>query len=197
MRLAKPDPQSVFLNVPFDPAYERIFVALVSAFVSLGRVPRCVLEISDTGQGRMVRIVNLISGCRVSLHDLSRVGLPVRFNMPFELGIAYALRQLRRDHDFIILEKVEHRLDMTLSDLKYIDPKIHKGRPFLAIHAVYEALGLRDGNPDISIPESIYRQLWSNINTIRRRSDTIFNRRSFNELIGGATKLAKEEGIIA
>jgi hypothetical protein len=56
MRLGIPDPQSVFLNVPFDASYEKIFVALIVALISLGRVPRCVLEITDTGQGRMPRI---------------------------------------------------------------------------------------------------------------------------------------------
>ena len=77
--------RSVFLNVPFDGSYERIFVALISSLIALGRNPRCVLEIPETGQGRLVRILQLIRACPVSIHDLSRVGLPVRFNMPFEL----------------------------------------------------------------------------------------------------------------
>jgi hypothetical protein len=80
--------------------------------------------------------------------------------------------------------------------LKAIDPKIHEGKSMLAISAIYEALGRPTGNPRIEIAEKIYGQLWLNINTIRHRSATIFNRRSFNEIVVGATLLAKKEGII-
>ena len=197
MRLGIPDPQSVFLNVPFDASYEKIFVALIVALISLGRVPRCVLEITDTGQGRMPRITDLIAHCRVSIHDLSRVGIPVRFNMPFELGIAYTIRLVGKKHDdIIIMEKKKFRFDKTLSDLKAIDPKIHEGKPMLAISAIYEALGRPTGNPRIEVAEKMYAQLWLNISTIRHRTATIFNRRSFNELIVGATLLAKKAGIL-
>src|SRR5438093_5118087 len=88
--------RSVFLNVPFDKSYEPLFVGLISALVALGRTPRCVLELPEMGQGRLVRILRLIQSCGVSIHDLSRVGLPVRFNMPFELGIAVALARVNR-----------------------------------------------------------------------------------------------------
>ena len=86
--------RGVFLNVPFDIGYERLFVALISALVSLGRVPRCVLEIPEQGIGRLSRIFRLVRTCPVSVHDLSRVGQPVRFNMPFELGLAVALYRM-------------------------------------------------------------------------------------------------------
>jgi len=88
--------RSVFLNVPFDKGYESLFVSLISALVSLGRVPHCVLEVPDPGIGRLPRILRLIRSCPVSMRDLSRVGLPVRFNMPFELGIAVALSRIER-----------------------------------------------------------------------------------------------------
>jgi len=196
MQLGRPDPQSVFLNVPYDPSYERIFVALVATLISLGRMPHCVLEISETGQGRMPRIMSSLSSCEVSIHDLSKVGRPARFNMPFELGIAYTLHYATGKHKFIIMEKKKHRLDITLSDLKCHDPKIHEGNPLLAISAIYEVLGRPTGNPSIRIPEGIFRRLWSDIQTIRHRSPTIFNRRSFNELIAGATYLARKAGVI-
>jgi hypothetical protein len=86
--------RSVFLNVPFDESYEPLFVALISALVALGRIPRCVLELPEMGSGRLARILQLIRSCSISIHDLSRVGLPVRFNMPFELGIAVALSRI-------------------------------------------------------------------------------------------------------
>jgi hypothetical protein len=196
MRLGKPEPQNVFLNVPFDPSYEEIFIALVVALVSLGRVPHASLEIAETGQGRMARIMYLISRCRVSVHDLSRVGLPVRFNMPFELGIAYMLRHTRGKHDIILVEKKRHRLDITLSDLKWIEPTIHQGRPLLALSGIYDVLGRPTGNPPIEKAEDIFKQLRSKIETIRHRSSDIFNRRSFFELAVGATELAQVAGLI-
>src|SRR5437773_1359790 len=93
--------RNVFLNVPFDQRYEPIFVALICSLVSLGRNPRCVLEIPETGMGRLARILRLIRSCPVSIHDLSRVGLPVRFNMPFELGIAFTVARLEKNHAFV------------------------------------------------------------------------------------------------
>jgi hypothetical protein len=82
------DPKSVFLNVPYDDEYQSFFVTLVATLVLLGQTPRCVLEIQETGAGRLARIFDLLRSCGVSIHDLCRVGTPVRFNMPFELGMA-------------------------------------------------------------------------------------------------------------
>jgi hypothetical protein len=115
---ARPDEQAVFLTVPFDRGYERIFVALVAALVALGRKPRCVLELPALGRGRLSLIQEHMEGCRVSIHDMSRVGAPARFNMPFELGLACALAEYRGCHDLVILDRVPHRINVTLSDLR-------------------------------------------------------------------------------
>lgn len=85
--------EQVFLNVPYSPSYERTLLALTAALVAIGRVPRLTFQLPDGGQGRLQRIFALLRSCRVSLHDLSAVGLPVRFNMPFELGLACALKE--------------------------------------------------------------------------------------------------------
>jgi hypothetical protein len=37
----------VFLNVPFDAKYEKQFVALIASLISLGRIPRTVLELLE------------------------------------------------------------------------------------------------------------------------------------------------------
>ena len=75
-----------------------------------------------------LRILDLIRKCRISIHELSRVGLPVRFNMPYELGLASALK-LTSGYRFeiFVLETQDHRLDITLSDYKGRDPLIHHG----------------------------------------------------------------------
>src|SRR3972149_2701488 len=107
------DPTAVFLNVPFDTRYEPLFVALIATLTSIGRKPRTVLELPEQGQGRLSRIIEPLEACQVSLHDLSRVGPPARFNMPFELGLAYAVRRYdptEKKRSLVLLESVNHRL---------------------------------------------------------------------------------------
>ena len=53
------DPQSVFLNTPYDPRYQPLFVTLLAILVCLGQKPRCVLEIQEKGQGRLMRMFDL------------------------------------------------------------------------------------------------------------------------------------------
>jgi hypothetical protein len=61
--------QAVFLNVPFDAAYEPQFLALVATIVALGRTPRCVLELPDAGQGRLDRVLSDLKGCDHVVHN--------------------------------------------------------------------------------------------------------------------------------
>jgi hypothetical protein len=103
-------PEQVFLNVPYNRSYEKMLVALTCALVAVGRVPRLTFEVPEVGEGRLKRIFDLIKSCRVSVHDLSAVGMPVRFNMPFELGLAWTVKQQLGQHDFLILEGKAHRL---------------------------------------------------------------------------------------
>jgi hypothetical protein len=89
------EPDAVFLNIPYDPQFERLYVAYIVGLTILGFVPRATLGI-PSGARRLERIFDLIQRCRFSIHDLSRVQLDhkapstPRFNMPFELGIAVA-----------------------------------------------------------------------------------------------------------
>jgi hypothetical protein len=92
------DEKAVFLNFPYDASYERVFLALLAVLLSLGRKPRCTFEIADVGQGRVSRIFDRLESSAVSIHDLSRVGSPARFNMPWELGLADAMRRYWGQH---------------------------------------------------------------------------------------------------
>src|SRR5216110_3608082 len=86
------DSERVFINIPFDKAYEPLFIPLVGTLVFLRQEPHSVLEVTETGAGRLARILDLMHTCRLSIHDLSRTGVPARFNMPFELGLACAIK---------------------------------------------------------------------------------------------------------
>jgi hypothetical protein len=189
--------QGVFLNVPFDRGYEVLFVALISSLVALGRVPRSVLELPDHGEGRLARILEMIRSCPVSVHDLSRVGRPVRFNMPFELGIAFALSRVA-GHKFVILESKRYRLQRTLSDVNGIDPGIHGARVSGIVSCVLSQLGKSSGNPELETVNRIYRQLWRTIPFIKKAHgrDNLYSRSIFSQLVSGANDLATKEGLI-
>ena len=155
--------RSVFLNFPFNKSYEPLFVALIAALVAIGRMPRCVLEVPEMGDGRLARIFGLIRSCPVSIHDLSAVGLPVRFNMPFELGMAVTLKKIDHDHEFIMLEAKRHRLQTTLSDMNGIDPGIHGATVNGIIACVLSHLGKPHGNPTHGQVKKIHRELWKTV----------------------------------
>src|ERR1041384_2407789 len=148
----------VSLNVPYDRQYEPKLLALISALVSIGRIPRCAVEEPVRGQNRMLRIFKLLKGCKVSVHDLCQVGSPPRFNIPFELGIAFTFAKLFRHH-FIILESKRYRLDKTLSDLKGVDPFIHAHSPKRLISCILAELGSTRGAPDSKQVIQIFQHL--------------------------------------
>lgn len=197
-RRQKPNEQNVFMNVPFDKGYERQFVALIAALLALGRKPRCVLEFSERGEGRLHRIQKHLESCRISIHDLSRVGVPVRFNMPFELGLACGLARDKVPHDFIILEKEPHRLDKTLSDIKGHDPYIHKGSKKEIINCILDALGSSANNPE---PTKVYRlsdTLWKVATELKRKTgrDKLYSRSMFHSLVSAGLELAVDDELI-
>lgn len=196
--MVKVDEQSVYLNVPFDKGFERLFVSLVAAIVAIGRTPRCVLEIPERGQGRLNRIQGLIQECRVSIHNLSRVGTPVRFNMPFELGLACNLAMMRGNHDFIILEKKPYRLDKTLSDLKGCDPFIHGDSPKGIINCVLDSLSSPSGDPEITQVYRLDKDLWKVAQELKKDSNqnTLFARIVFHKLTAAALELSIDQGLL-
>jgi len=123
---------SVFLNVPYDSAFENLYLAYIAGLSAFGLVPRATLEI-PTSQRRLERIANLIEQCAYSIHDLSRVQLDAkaprvpRFNMPFELGLAVAQDAGNRGETWYVCETVPHRISKSLSDLDGTDVRIHGG----------------------------------------------------------------------
>jgi hypothetical protein len=90
--------ESVFLNIPYDEAFERLYLAYIVGLTQLGLRINAALAV--TNQGRLDTIINLIERSDFSIHDLSRIessrGVP-RFNMPVELGLVLTARMLRRE----------------------------------------------------------------------------------------------------
>lgn len=196
--MAASDPRDVFINVPFDPGYEPLFVTLVGALVFLGQEPHCVLEVREKGDGRLKRIRDLIRTCRMSIHDLSRVGTPVRFNMPFELGLAAALKLAApRRYEIFIMDTVDHRLDRTLSDYKGRDPLIHHGTPDGMLACLLDTF-----ESDVDDPMTEFRRasrlLRKSADLMKRnmRVASLFRPSLFRRLVTAATKIAIEREFI-
>jgi hypothetical protein len=193
------DPAAVFLNVPFDPEYEQLFVSLVCAIVALGRRPACVLEIPDGGEGRLERLLDKIETCGASIHDLSRVALPVRFNMPFELGLTCALaRRGGLQHKYYIFDEKEHQLDQHLSDIKGHDTQIHKSKVGGVINAVLQVLRRDDRRIPREVVITLHEQLRLVMDKLKQDAGepTVFSRTLFLELVAAATSLAVRAGLI-
>ena len=80
--------QSVFINVPFDQKYRKLFHALVFTVHECDFVARCALEGDDGSQVRMDKLYEIVRESPHGIHDLSRTTLDSanrlpRFNMPF------------------------------------------------------------------------------------------------------------------
>ena len=87
---------SVFINCPFDHQFKPLFRAMVFTVEYYNFSARCSLEVTDSGEVRIGKIIRLIRESKYGIHDISRTevnekGLP-RFNMPYEFGIFTGFR---------------------------------------------------------------------------------------------------------
>lgn len=194
--------QTVFLNVPFDEKYRPLFIGLVGTLTALGREPHCVLEIPSSGRNRLERIYDLMTSCRSSIHDLSRVTLSSslrvpRFNMPFELGLAYAIAQ-RQSHHLFALEERSHRLQASLSDFNGHDPYIHGGTQEGIIRCVLDCFGTGPEQPSFAKLKSLTRRLGRSVLDLQREQGIRepFHPYMFRQTVDTAAYLARAEGLI-
>lgn len=139
----------VFLNVPFDRRYHRIFDAILFTVIDCGFIARCALELDNGAQVRLEKIFNIIEECRYAVHDLSRTQLdPVnrlpRFNMPLELGVFLGAKRFGKGRQAgkscIILDRERYRFQKFISDIAGQDPRAHADDPDVAVGAVRDWL---------------------------------------------------------
>jgi hypothetical protein len=136
---------NVFVNCPFDSQYKPIFEAIVFAVHDCGCVARCALEVDDGSQVRIDKIFQLIDGCRLGIHDISRTapdagsGLP-RFNMPLELGMFLGAKRYGSARNkrklAIILDREPYRYQAFCSYIAGQDIRSHGNDPHEAIIVV-------------------------------------------------------------
>lgn len=195
--------KNVFLNVPFDPGYQSLFIAIIAGLTALGREPHCVLEVPSSGQNRLDRIYSLIASCESSIHDLSWVSLSgrfrlPRFNMPFELGMAFALSR-QRSHKFFVLERHAYRLQASLSDLNGLDPHVHGGTQAGVLRCLLDCFGTPAGVPPFHRLQTLAIQLSRAVSKLQREHgfQTSFHPYVFRQMVDAAIELAQAEGLIA
>jgi hypothetical protein len=127
----------VFINCPFDDAYAPFFDAIVWTVIRYGYRPRCALEIDNSGQERLAKIMGIIGECRFAIHDISRTALDKktrlpRFNMPLELGMWLGAERFggpeQAGKQCLILDKERHRYQKFISDISGHDIRSHDDR---------------------------------------------------------------------
>ncbi len=189
---------SAFLNIPYDDAFQSLYLAYIAGITAFGLAPRATLEIPG-GARRLDRIFDLIKSCRYSFHDLSRVELDVRgpatprFNMPFELGLAVAWDKLSPgQHVWFVLEAKSRRLQKSLSDLGGTDVYIHGGKPRGVFRELCNALVRTEHRPTVQEMTGIYRGLVEVLPEIKRRAGakSALEARVFADLIVTARAFA-------
>ena len=184
-------PAEVFLNIPYDKKFNRLFLAYISGITAFGLIPRATLEIA-TSSRRLDRILALIQSCQYSIHDLSRVELDPhaprtpRFNMPFELGLSVAHEKAlkNRTHEWFVCETQKFRLPKSLSDLNGTDPFVHGGTIVGVFSELSNMFVRNKRQPSIRHMGLIYREIRNNLPIILRLagSSSLYTPRVFKNL---------------
>jgi hypothetical protein len=184
-------PNAVFLNIPYDERFRRLYLAYIVGLTQLGLQPHATLGIPG-GDRRLDRILALIQSCRYSIHDLSRVEMDrtppstPRFNMPCELGLTITWQILNPGrHTWFVFESRHRRLQKSLSDLDGSDPNIHGGTVEGVMRELCNAFVRRRGVAP-SVPEMLrtYRRLVRQLDDVLTNAGTnsVFEARVFEDL---------------
>ena len=136
--------------------------------------------------------------CRMSIHDLSRMSRPPRFNMPYELGLASAIKTLYPDdYEVFVLDSRPYRIDRTLSDYKGRDPLIHNATCDGIVACLLDTF---QGKPHDAVSvRSAAKELRTTAGIIKRqlKTNSLFRPSAFRELVGAAAQIATEHQLIS
>jgi len=194
----------VFINCPFDGNYSPIFHAIIFTVFDCGYIARCSLEISDSSEIRIDKIVKIISECKFGIHDISRTELDKvtnlpRFNMPLELGLFLGAKRFggnkQRNKICLILDKAPYRYQSFISDIAGQDIQMHKNDDSEAVKAVRN--WLRGVSGRVTIPggkETLrrYRQFTSELPVICEGLKLTIDEMTFNDYINVVSEWLKE-----
>lgn len=195
--MARPYANTAFINIPYDPRYQDLYLAFIAGLTAFGLDPRATLEVPG-GARRLDRIFELITSCQYSFHDLSRVQLDTRrpqtprFNMPFELGLVLGWLQTRPkpNHTWFLFEAVSRRVSKSLSDLDGTDPYIHDDKPKGLFRELGNALVRSADQPSVGQMYGIYRKIKTASPLVMENAGakSLFEARVFRQLVVLARK---------
>lgn len=130
--------KNVFVNCPFDESFYPLLRPLLFTIIYVGLKPRIATERLDSGEARVVKIVELIQESKYAIHDLSRIkaarkGEFFRLNMPFELGLDVGCRLFKggecAEKLCLILVGERYKYQAAISDLANSDVANHQNIP--------------------------------------------------------------------
>jgi hypothetical protein len=155
----------VFLNCPFDAAYDPIMKASVFAVLHCGFVPRCSKEEQDSAVVRMDKLFRLIKSCKYGIHDISRTEfdptthLP-RFNMPLELGVFLGAKRYgghpNSKKKCLVLDREQFRYQQYISDIAGQDIRAHADSPQNCVTLIRNWLSSQSGHSAVPTGDVIW-----------------------------------------
>jgi len=201
--------RSVFINCPYDTDFRPAFDAIIFATVCCGFEPRSATETGTTADSRMDRIVKSLRGSQYSIHDLSRLrgegtANLARLNMPFELGIAMAMRQACKegetdqDHDWMVLVPGDAAYDKVISDLNGYDLRRYDGSIFGIVSQVMSWLFTRgEGLASRHRPIDIFDALPDYDDALRQLRAGWNQAETWQHVVDEARAVGRTKGLLA
>jgi hypothetical protein len=145
-------PPVAFINMPYAPRYERVYLAFIAGLAGFGMAPTAAVK-DPSSRFQLDRIFNLVAESDYSFHDLSYMSLDKikpctpRFNMPFELGLAVATARLKNPkHQWFVFDTQRHRVIKALSDLGGVTVRVHDKSPDSILRCPVNVLDREDRN---------------------------------------------------
>jgi hypothetical protein len=186
---------TVFLNLPFSSrAFDRLIPAYVFGVALLGCRP-ILGSHGPSSDRRLSRLILLIRESQLSITDLSYFplsGEPLspRLNCVLELGLWVGIHGLRKERDWLILDRKPHRLVKDLSDIIGSDPQIYDGTPDGLLKILFGYFGRRMGSFDAAL--ETLRLLLKASRKIRKEFGPLYKPLGFSRLVAAAERLAEE-----
>ncbi len=192
-------PPVAFINMPYAPRYERVYLAFIAGLAGFGMAPTAAVK-DPSSRFQLDRIFNLVAESDYSFHDLSYMSLDKikprtpRFNMPFELGLAVATARLKNPkHQWFVFDTQRHRVIKALSDLGGVTVRVHDKSPGSILRCLVNVLDREDRKPSLGELQTIFEAVQKVARKLKREmGGDLFDTRPFGELSYVAVQTAAE-----
>lgn len=140
----------VFVNCPFDEDYIHFLHALIFTVHQCGFSSQTAADETGSHETRLQKIVRLIQQSRLSVHDMSRLSLDPksqlpRFNMPFECGLAFGItKTTHEERSLLVVCSEPYKDKVALSDLAGMDPGYYQNSELKLIEHMRRFLASND-----------------------------------------------------